>query len=77
MLLRGGAAFSAWAAYARERVWRRGAYAAADARCSRALAARALLGRDGAAGEPRRDKSPSRTVQLSGPSCFCPRRRMY
>ena len=44
LLLRGGAAFSAWAAYARERVWRRGARAAADARWSRGLAARALLG---------------------------------
>jgi len=44
LLLGGGAAFSAWVAYARSQVWRRGATLTADARWSRGLASRALVG---------------------------------
>jgi len=44
LLLGGGAAFSAWVAYARGRVWTRGATATADERCARGLASRALVG---------------------------------
>ena len=44
LLLGGGAAFNAWVAYVRGRVWRRGATATADALCARGLAARAFVG---------------------------------